>query len=315
MNFRNWVNVIECFLEDGSALNLYVLEGEKLVLIDSGMATTPKQYIFPYLYARNRTPEDLSALVITHAHVDHFGGNASIYAANPSVSLFIHREDWEWAEDRQKHLAELYDVYPDQWRLSDHARSELLRMCGSDVPITNVLEDGEIVSTGDVAWTCLHLPGHSPGHIVLHQADLRAAICGDVIQQRGTVPQGTMVFPLYNHVGKYLESLQKIHDLQLDTAATSHFGVLEDEEVGRALFVSRNFVTQHDEIIVEHLRKAKEPLTLNELVFQIHALYYPQYEREFQIHATTHAHCMHLREQKEVARVLHNNQLKWCIGD
>jgi glyoxylase-like metal-dependent hydrolase (beta-lactamase superfamily II) len=313
LSFHKWVETIECPLEDGSTLNLYLLMGERLVLIDSGIASTPEQYVFPYLRYINRAATDLSSAIITHAHVDHFGGIAALYSANPSISFFIHRDDWEWVEDRRKHVAELYGVYPGQWELPDTYRSELLRMCGNDVPVTNVLEDGDLVSNGEAAWTCLHTPAHSPGHIILHQPFLKAAICGDVIQQQGTVPDGVMVFPLYDQVNMYLESLRKIDCLQLETAATSHFGVLHDEEIGEAISVSRAFVSQHDETIMDVLDKARKPLTLREMVSRLQSLHYPRYELGFQIHATTHAHCQHLREQQVIERVLHEGQVMWAL--
>ncbi|MGG1553993.1 MBL fold metallo-hydrolase [Paenibacillus ferrarius] len=314
MRFHDWIETLSCPMEDGAALDLYLVRGESMMLIDSGLASTPEQYIFPYLERTGRTMSQLQAVVITHAHVDHFGGNGDLHRANRNLRFYIHRSDLEWAEDRRKHFMELYEALPGQWEPGDGYRREVLRQCGGDVPITAALVEGELVGTGSVVFTCMHMPGHSPGHLILHQQEMKAAICGDLLQQAGTGPQGKRVFPLYHQVEPYLQSLERFKALQLQTAATSHFGLLEGEKITEAIRLSRDFVKDHNDRLLNVLQEADEPLTLKELTWRVHAAYYSEYELGLQIHATTYAHCQHLRDRELVHRCLHQGQMTWKAG-
>ncbi len=47
----------------GIPLNLYVIGGKQVVLIDSGIATTPEEFVIPALEAAQLTPE---LLICTH---------------------------------------------------------------------------------------------------------------------------------------------------------------------------------------------------------------------------------------------------------
>jgi len=43
------------------------------------------------------------------------------------------------------------------------------------------LEDGDVVSLGDMRMEVRHCPGHTPGHIIFHEAASKIAIVGDVL--------------------------------------------------------------------------------------------------------------------------------------
>ena len=70
----------------GVPLSLYVITGEQTVLIDSGISTTPEEFIFPALDAAGLTPD---LLICTHGHVDHFGGNAALRQRYPAMKIAL----------------------------------------------------------------------------------------------------------------------------------------------------------------------------------------------------------------------------------
>src|SRR5262249_43421148 len=43
------------------------------------------------------------------------------------------------------------------------------------------LEDGDRVTIGEVSFDVVHCPGHTPGHVVFANKDLRLAFVGDVL--------------------------------------------------------------------------------------------------------------------------------------
>src|SRR5438445_13877591 len=65
----------------------HMLVGERILLVDSGMAHTPQEVIFPYLRSMGCEPTRIDYLRITHPHSDHFAGNAESREAAPRASL------------------------------------------------------------------------------------------------------------------------------------------------------------------------------------------------------------------------------------
>jgi len=55
----------------------FLIYGERIWLIDSGVAGS-ERIILDYLKKTGRSPEEISNLVLTHAHPDHIGASASI---------------------------------------------------------------------------------------------------------------------------------------------------------------------------------------------------------------------------------------------
>ena len=66
-------------------VNAFIVDGDEgVVLIDTGL---PKQHghIVAGLAAIGRTPDDVRAIVITHAHWDHVGGAAALKATSGAL--------------------------------------------------------------------------------------------------------------------------------------------------------------------------------------------------------------------------------------
>ena len=117
-------------------------------------------------------------ILLTHGHVDHAGGAAELRERLSVPVVGPHKADAFWL-DRVEEAGSMYglygvrDVKPDSW-----------------------LEDGETVEIGNIVLDVIHAPGHTPGHVVFHNAAAKWAQVGDVLF-RGSV--GRTDFPLSNH--------------------------------------------------------------------------------------------------------------------
>src|SRR5690625_2284351 len=122
------IEIIPCSVVNGEApLYLYIIKNNnELTLIDSGVDDTPDHYIFPYLRNNGWTIENIKTIIITHAHHDHFGGNSKIYEQNPKVEFIVHKDDYEWVEDPQKHFNEMYYSYPNEWEPDEAYEKEVI---------------------------------------------------------------------------------------------------------------------------------------------------------------------------------------------
>jgi glyoxylase-like metal-dependent hydrolase (beta-lactamase superfamily II) len=121
------------------------------------------------------TPE---RILLTHGHLDHAGGAAELAEA---LKLPI-----EGPDEADGFLLSNLEAQGARFGITD------IR----NVTPTRWLVEGETVSVGDLTFNVLHVPGHTPGHLVFVNAPVRFALVGDTLFQ-GSV--GRTDFPYGNH--------------------------------------------------------------------------------------------------------------------
>ena len=137
------------------------------------------------------TPEKI---LLTHGHLDHAGGAAELAEA---LALPI-----EGPDQRDEFLLSSLQAQGARFGITDMR----------DVTPTRWLSEGETVSIGDLTFDVLHVPGHTPGHLVFVNAPSRFALVGDTLFQ-GSV--GRTDFPYGNHeqlIGGIKEKLLPLGD-------------------------------------------------------------------------------------------------------
>ena len=82
----------------------YLLVGdERTLLVDTGLRDMPEQVIAPYLATLGRSLADLDDVLISHADVDHCGGNRALRDAAPDARLLCGEADRAWIESQRRH--------------------------------------------------------------------------------------------------------------------------------------------------------------------------------------------------------------------
>lgn len=114
---------------------------QRAVLIDPG--SEPEQ-LFAMVRASGAT---LEAIWLTHAHIDHIGAIAPIKRVW-DVPIFLHPADRP-LYDRGAWQAALYGLTIEQPPSPERELSE-----------------GDMLTVGTLGFEVLHMPGHSPGHVV-----------------------------------------------------------------------------------------------------------------------------------------------------
>ena len=89
---------------------------------------------------------NLSAIWLTHAHIDHIGGIAGI-KREFDVPIYMHPLDLPMYQ-RGADVAEMYQLPFDEPPLPDRS-----------------LAEGDTVSVGSLEFRVMHVPGHAPGHV------------------------------------------------------------------------------------------------------------------------------------------------------
>lgn len=128
---------------------------------------------------------DVTAIWITHAHVDHIGAIATV-KRRWNAPVHLHPLD-----------APLY-------RLGGH-QAQLYGIPYEVPPAPDVeFAEGQTVTLGRLTLTVMHVPGHSPGHVILHGSG--HALVGDCLFA-GSVGRTDLPFSNAAHLQASLERI------------------------------------------------------------------------------------------------------------
>ncbi len=141
--------------------NTYLLiQDEEAVLIDPGFYA--EQEFSAFTKKLDEYGATLSAIVLTHAHVDHVLGIHRVLK-DYKVPVYLNSKDlflWE--------------------NFGNQATMFGLRQVGFSF-IPEPLPDSGLFSVGSIEFECLYTPGHSPDHTALYFKDKGYCIAGDAL--------------------------------------------------------------------------------------------------------------------------------------
>jgi len=214
-------------------LNTYLIEGkEGWLMIDTGWFTPDA---FDSLESGIRDMgldlTDVSTIIITHVHPDHYGLAGKIKQVSPQTELLAHRWEAELIESRYIKFSELQMKMDVLMRSHGVPDAETKELRSASMPalkfVTVTLPDrflygGETISTGKFKLEIIWTPGHSPGHICLYEAKNRLLFSGDHILPHITPNISSHVQSGDNPLGDYISALQKLRNLDVNQVLPAH---------------------------------------------------------------------------------------------
>jgi glyoxylase-like metal-dependent hydrolase (beta-lactamase superfamily II) len=242
----------------------YLLLDEKMLLVDTGINTTPADVIMPWFEAHGLDIAELDYVLISHADVDHCGGNGAIREAAPNAVFMAGAQDVQWIENRSRMIAERYGWYAAHGEAVDYdadTKAFLISALGPDVPIDRPLEGGETIELGpNLTVEVLALPGHSEGHVGLWEPQTRSAIVIDAVLGDGLLNmQGEVIHPPpYFGAADYERTIAKVRELNPARLLTAHYNVMEGEQVTAFLDCSQGFVDRARAAVRDELEERGE---------------------------------------------------------
>lgn len=180
---------------------IYLIDAGELVLIDAGAGKSFSRLVDNIL-TLGLTPEKLTAVIVTHAHIDHVGALARLQQEY-GVQIVAHSLDAEAIETGVGVGSEIYGV--------DY------QPCQVDIKLKEA--EGSLVF-GKYELKFLHIPGHTPGSIAIYVDMGRRILFGQDIHgpyypEWGADPEQAVV------------SLQKLIELKADILCEGHFGIYQ----------------------------------------------------------------------------------------
>lgn len=160
-------------IDEFDCTEIFVVVGdEKALVVDTGTGIGDLRWLI-----ENKITDKPYEVVATHNHGDHIGG------APWFEKIWMHTDDLDWKNS---------GAYPNLEFRKDYARMISVREgkhyaydVDRDIrpwprePVFCPLEDGHVFDLGGRTVTAYHVPGHTPGELVLIDSKTRTLLCGD----------------------------------------------------------------------------------------------------------------------------------------
>lgn len=235
------VQITEPHAHELIAANFWWVRGrDRDLVVDTGLGVAPVRTELPHLF------ENSPIAVLTHTHLDHAGGahefdHVAVHESEvgnvdtpPPASLRT------MVEMQHLGIVDISDVDVPGLLLAG------VPCDGYDVDaypvraalVTNPLVDDQIIDLGDRSLRVVHLPGHTPGSIVLYEEARRALYSGDVIYDGGLLDEihGS-------DIPQYVESMRRLLTLEVDVVFAGHDKIMAGErmrEIARGYIARRS---------------------------------------------------------------------------
>jgi glyoxylase-like metal-dependent hydrolase (beta-lactamase superfamily II) len=184
------------------------------VLLDVGAGTNiSHENLLSGLQQAGLQPSDLTHILLTHGHIDHFGGLTKLRPLT-NARIGVHELDSQTVAHHEARLALIgrrLAAFLADAGLAEETREQLLsiyrfsKAIYQSVPVDFTYEAIDM-RLGDFEF--IHLPGHCPGHVAIRLDDV--VFCGDMVVEKITPHLSPESINPYGGLDHYLESLRRL---------------------------------------------------------------------------------------------------------
>jgi glyoxylase-like metal-dependent hydrolase (beta-lactamase superfamily II) len=163
---------------DGVNGNCYIIDRNRLILIDTGLPRNTQKITRYIQETLNRKLSELSTIIITHHHIDHTG---NIYELKnlSGAQVAVHEADADFVSGRIRRP------------LPKGGFGLLFRFMGMFLKSPAVVPDIRLKDGDTIAGlTCICTPGHTPGSICLLDPLSKVLFVGDLLRFDGEKVSG-----------------------------------------------------------------------------------------------------------------------------
>jgi glyoxylase-like metal-dependent hydrolase (beta-lactamase superfamily II) len=166
---------------------------------------------------------------ITHFHSDHLGlvpklagGTSTIYFNQPDADRI--ESDISW--DDFANIARLNGFPEMELQAASHSHPGFKYRSREQLKF-HILKEGDTICIGEYIFKCVETPGHTKGHMSLYEPSKKILVAGDHILNDIT-PSISLWFDEWDPLKKYLESLDKVYELDIELVLPGHRGIFRN---------------------------------------------------------------------------------------
>lgn len=282
-------------LEGGSNIGVVIADDGRAVLIDSGLNDTPARKALRFV--RDELGTEVSAIINTHGHADHFGGNAWL-VKRTGAKVFAPNLDEMTLRHPLMQPIMLYGGADS----ADALRTSFLVAEAS--PVDGIVEVGK-GTYGGIEIEAIGLPGHSMNQLG-YLID-GVFFCADVVFPGATLQKYPIPY-LYG-LTEHLESLRRAKDVECDYVVPGHGPVLES--IDALVQTNLDAINRVIETIIEVIDR---PMMADEIcleLFQRMNLTMPDPQAYYLLRPTVQAYLAHLERIGEIQIGMENSSVVW----
>jgi glyoxylase-like metal-dependent hydrolase (beta-lactamase superfamily II) len=183
----------------------------------------------------------LERILVTHAHMDHFGqalrlrelSGAPVLASRGEAALM--RGHFSPSGDRRDFVLAAFRRWgvPPGLLEGQSQLAEMARRIQDPIEVDGVLDDGDVVAAADLRLEVIATPGHCDAHVVFYEPELRLLFSGDhLLTDISPVP--LLVFPERpdqerpKSLVRFMRSLERVEALPCELVFPAHGDVIRD---------------------------------------------------------------------------------------
>lgn len=255
--------------------NCYLVMDDAVTLIDTGSSYDESirtlEQCFVSLkdeFGEKVTLGDLGRVILTHGHIDHFGGVIDVLEkGRPQIG--IHALDVSVLKNFKERLivtSHNLKIYLDRAGVSSEQVASLLSQHKwskdefKSAPVDFVIERGPLPDSDFMVY---HTPGHCPGQICLRLDDIM--FTADHVLSHITPNQAPEFITRYTGVGHYVESLEDMLELDGIRLGLGGHEMEMDDLRGRI----RDTIAFHEGRLEKALNICDRPKSIKEISLEL----------------------------------------------
>jgi glyoxylase-like metal-dependent hydrolase (beta-lactamase superfamily II) len=206
--------------------NIFLIVEDVLMLIDTGFRGSTS-YIVECIHKLGRKPEEIGLIVLTHNHIDHFGGLAELRKlskakiAAPKIDFSIERNILPYPGGN--YMGKLLNA-----PMLSSIRNRLI-LSAKDIDV--LLKGGEVFPVLG-GLQVIPTPGHTAGSISLYTLQKKLLFAGDALNNR----HGILRLPLKTattDINQAIASIENMAQLNIDIICSGHGKPVTEGTKGR----------------------------------------------------------------------------------
>ena len=194
-----------------------IADGDEAIVVDTGMTPTPRDVILPGMRAVGIDPAEVTMVVVTHPDLDHQGGLAGLREVLPNAVAACGFADRMMVSEPERLVTDRYGAFEVEHDVGypDADKTWMRANYGAPATVEVGFAGGEAIAVGDRTLAVHHAPGHSPGHLVLHEPATGLVFSSDAVHWRmcPAADGSPALPPTYEEVDVYLETIDMLASL------------------------------------------------------------------------------------------------------